>query len=122
MRRSSQFAVFVVCVAVTLGGARYAYAREAVRHTDLDALYQQINRESFDGKLPEVEIYWDDLTEKDAYGITSFDGSVDSIRLDRRTVTSAGGAGSGAARIVSRLCRAAGSEHGDEWKACMERF
>jgi hypothetical protein len=60
MRRASQFVISAISLAVILGGTRYAYAREAVRHTNLHALYQEINRESFDGKLPDVEVYWDD--------------------------------------------------------------
>ena len=72
MRRSSQCLISAISLAVILAGARYAYSREAVRHTDLDTLYQQINRESFEGKLPKVDVTWDDLTAEDAYGITEY--------------------------------------------------
>jgi predicted SprT family Zn-dependent metalloprotease len=82
---------------------------------------QQINRESFDGKLPDVEVYWDDLTEKDAYGITLFDDTTPYwIKLDRRTVTSA----SFLREVVQHeMCHVypgpAGDDHGAEWQTCM---
>jgi len=38
-------------------------------------VYQQINRESFDGKLRDVVLDWDDLTKPDASGMTDFDQS-----------------------------------------------
>jgi predicted SprT family Zn-dependent metalloprotease len=125
MRRASQIAASLACVAIILGGARYAYAREAVRHTDLGALYQDINQKSFDGKLPDVEVQWDDLTTEDAYGMTFINDTAAaySIELDRRTVTNAGFLRE---VVQHETCHVftgpAGRDHGAEWTACMERF
>lgn len=61
-------AVSAVAVAVICCGAKYAYGRERLRHADLRAWYQQINREKFDGKLQDVSVQWADLTADDSYG------------------------------------------------------
>ena len=75
---------------IILVGARYAYSRESVHNVNLYERYQQINRESFDAKLPYVSVSWTDLSSQNTDGITSFDGNGRpvSIELDRRRITS----------------------------------
>jgi predicted SprT family Zn-dependent metalloprotease len=61
--------------------ARYAYGREKLRHTDLHAAYAKINRDSFDGSLPDVEVSWANLGAD--YGKTFDDGGSFRIEIDR---------------------------------------
>jgi hypothetical protein len=64
--------------------------RDEIRNEDLQRFYQDINRASFGGNLPDVPVRWGDLTEADAYGITRFDHGVPyAMELDRETVRSA---------------------------------
>ncbi len=89
MRRPALFIAAFACLAMVLRGATYAGTREQIRQEDLHRFYQEINQESFGGKLPDVSVQWSDLTEADAYGITHFDRGVPySMELDRRTVQS----------------------------------
>jgi hypothetical protein len=83
VRKYVQIGVSVVCLGVVLGGVRYAWTRESVRKTDKQALYQKINRESFDGQLPDVRVEWTNSDGK-YYGIT--DGT--KIEIDAELVTS----------------------------------
>ena len=85
VNRSLQAMISVFCVIVILLGANYARGREVVRHTDLQALYNQVNRNSFQGALPPATIEWSDIP--DAYGRTIIyvDGGVD-IKVDRASV------------------------------------
>jgi len=74
---------------VLLRGTGKAAPREPLRQADLHSLYQEVNRESFDGKLPDLTVSWGDLSKDNAYGITHFDKEVPySMELDRRTVES----------------------------------
>ena len=65
----------------------YARGRELVRQADPHRIYREINRESFDGELPDVPVLWGDLIGD--YGVTLFypDGAV-KIVIDRQSVTS----------------------------------
>src|SRR5260221_9020003 len=57
-----------------------------MKETDLQQFYQEINRASFDGKLPVVPVRWGNLTEDDAYGITHFKSGVPyAMELDRQS-------------------------------------
>jgi predicted SprT family Zn-dependent metalloprotease len=117
--------VSAVAVAVILFGARYAYGRERLRHADLHAWYQQINQESFDGKLQDVSVEWGDLSGDDADGMTRFynDGSA-TIEIDRTLTTER------QAREVLRheACHVWVRDgvrvemHGAEFRECMRRF
>jgi len=74
---------------VILGGAGYAKSGVAARQMDLHVLYQQVNRDSFEGKLPDVPVHWGDLTKDDSYGITHFKNEVPySMEVDRGSVQS----------------------------------
>ena len=62
---------------------------DEIAQEDLQQFYQEINRESFAGKLPDVPVRWGDLTADDAYGITHFQSGVPyAMELDRQTVKS----------------------------------
>jgi hypothetical protein len=41
---------------IIFGGMTYARGRELLRQTDPHRVYEQINRESFDGELPDVPV------------------------------------------------------------------
>lgn len=94
MRRPALFVVTLfaslACLDVALG--RVSHGRggnDALRQEDLQQFYQQIDRESFAGKLPDVPVRWGDLTKEDAYGITHFESGVPyAMELDRHTVHS----------------------------------
>ena len=85
MRRFFQITVSVAAVALILLGARYAYSRESVHNVNLYERYQQINRESFDAKLPYVSVSWTDLSSQNADGITSFDGNDRPVSIELET-------------------------------------
>ena len=87
MRGLIQVVVSVICLGIIFGGMTYARGRELLRQTDPHRVYKQINRESFDGELPDVPVVWGDLIGD--YGVTLFypDGSV-KIVIDRQSVTS----------------------------------
>ena len=87
MRRLIQIAVSVICLGIIFGAMTSARGREFLRQTDPHQVYKQINRESFDGELPDVPVVWGDLIGD--YGVTLFypDGSV-KIVIDRQSVTS----------------------------------
>ena len=124
MRRFFQITVSAVAVVIILLGARYAYSRESVHNADLWERYQQINRESFDAKLPYVSVSWADLSVQNTDGITSFDENYRpvSIELDRQRITSERDL-----RAVLRheACHVSVGEkvaHGSAWQRCMDRF
>jgi predicted SprT family Zn-dependent metalloprotease len=66
-------------------GVSYAYDRESFRNIDLPELYKQMNREDFQGALPQSQIMWSKLD--DAYGEAGVgdDGSA-VILLDPRLI------------------------------------
>ena len=124
MRRFFQITASATAVVIILVGARYAYSLESVHNVNLYERYQQINRESFDAKLPYVSVSWTDLSSENADGITSFDGNGRpvSIELDRRRITSEQDL-----RAVLRheACHVSVGEkvaHGSAWQQCMDRF
>jgi hypothetical protein len=124
VRRLFQIAVSVVAALIILLGTRYAYSRESVHNVDLHELYRQINRESFDAKLPYVSVSWADLSAQNADGITSFDDDDHpvSIELDKQRITSERDL-----RAVLRheACHVSVGEkvaHGSAWQRCMDRF
>ena len=93
------FLISLACLDVALGHSIYAAGVRGLylqnpempemKETDLQQFYQEINRQSFDGKLPDVPVRWGDLTQDDAYGITHFQSGVPyAMELDRQTVKS----------------------------------
>jgi predicted SprT family Zn-dependent metalloprotease len=124
VRRLFQITVSAVAVVIILLGSRYTYSHESVQNVNLHERYQQINRESFDAKLPYVSVSWADLSAQNTDGITSFDDDDHpvSIELDRQRITSERDL-----RAVLRheACHVAVGEkaaHGSAWQRCMDRF
>jgi hypothetical protein len=87
VRRLIQIAVCLICLGIVFGGVTYAREREPLRQIDPHRVYEEIDRESFNGELPDVSVVWGDLTGD--YGLTIFypDNSV-KIVIDRQSVTS----------------------------------
>jgi predicted SprT family Zn-dependent metalloprotease len=87
MRQRIQISISLACLAIICYRTGYATGRERLRQMDLHAVYQQVNRESFSGQLPDVLVKWSDLP--DDYGVTIFypDGTAE-IEIDRASVTS----------------------------------
>jgi predicted SprT family Zn-dependent metalloprotease len=127
MRQRLQISVSLACLAVIFWGAGYARGRERLRQTDLHAVYQQVNRESFAGQLLDVSVKWSDLAND--YGVTLFypDGTAE-IEIDRASVTSEQQL---MATMRHEACHvethaiveATGRDwHGEAFQACMKRF
>ncbi len=127
MRRLIQIAVSLICLGIIFGGVTYARGRQLLRQTDLHRVYEQINRESFDGELPDVLVVWGDLTVD--YGLTLFypDKSV-KIVIDRQSVTSEHQLretlSHESCHVLTRyLVEQTGQDpHGPAFQACMQRF
>ena len=124
MRRFSQITVSAVAVAIILLGTRYAYSRESLHNVNLYELYQQINRESFDAKLPYVSVSWADLSAQNADGITSFDDHDHpvSIELDRQRITSERDLRAVLRHAACHVSVGGKLAHGSAWQRCMDRF
>jgi hypothetical protein len=127
VRRLIQVAVSVICLGIIFGGMTYARGRELLLQTDPHRVYEQINRESFDGELPDVPVVWGDLSGD--YGLTLFypDGSV-KIVIDRQSVTSEyqlrETLSHESCHVLTRyLVEQTGQNaHGAAFQACMQRF
>ena len=112
-----------------LGGAGYADSRSEIRQADLQRFYQQVNQESFAGKLPEVTVSWGDLNKDDAYGITHFKKEVAySMEIDRKSVKTESFAldvirhESCHIATIHEVKRLKEDAHGAAFAACMERI
>jgi predicted SprT family Zn-dependent metalloprotease len=94
--------------------------------SDPHDVYLQINRQSFNGGLPDVPVKWSTL--KDAYGVTEFDDGSVKISVDRVSVTSE-------AQLLQviqheachvqthRIVEQTGEDsHGGAFQNCMKRF
>ena len=105
-------------------GSRYAYSRESVHNVNLYELYQQINHESFDAKLPYVSVSWADLSAQNADGITSFDDNDHpvSIELDRQRITSERDLRAVLRHQACHVSLGGKVAHGSTWQRCMDRF
>jgi len=117
----------VICLGIIFGGMTYARGRELLRQTDPHRVYEQINRESFDGELPDVPVVWGDLSGD--YGLTLFypDGSV-KIVIDRQSVTSEyqlrETLSHESCHVLTRYLvgQTGQNAHGAAFQACMQRF
>lgn len=96
---------------------------------DLHVLYQHVNRDSFEGKLPDVPVHWGDLTKDDSYGITHFKNEVPfSMELDRGSVRSESFAldvirhESCHIATIHEANRLREDKHGATFAACMARI
>ncbi len=127
MRQRLQISVSLACLAVIFWGAGYARGRERLRQTDLHTVYQQVNRESFGGELPDVAVKWAELP--DDYGVVIFypDGTTE-IEIDRASVTSEEQLletmRHEACHVQTHaLVEATGQDfHGEAFQTCMLRF
>ena len=124
VRRFFQIAVSAVAVVMFLLGARYAYSRESLYNTNLWERYQQINRESFDAKLPYVSVSWADLSVQNTDGITSFDDNYRavSIELDTQRITSEHDLRAVLRHQACHVSVGAKVAHGSAWQICMDRY
>jgi 2',3'-cyclic-nucleotide 2'-phosphodiesterase (5'-nucleotidase family) len=124
VRRFFQITVSALAVAIILLGARYAYSLEAVKTVNLYERYQQINRESFDTKLPYVSVSWADLSAQNADGITSFDDNDHpvSIEMDGQRITSERDLRAVLRHAACHVAVGAKVAHGSAWQRCMDRF
>jgi hypothetical protein len=124
VRRFFQITVSAAAVMIILLGSRYAYSRESVHSVNLYELYQQINRESFDAKLPYVSVSWAGLSTQNADGITSFDDHDRpvSIELDRQRITSERDLRAVIRHAACHVSVGGKKAHGSAWQRCMDRF
>ena len=87
MRQRFQISISLACLAIICYGSGYATGREQLRQTELHAVYQQVNRDSFGGNLQDVSVKWSDLPND--YGVTIFyPNGMAEIEIDRASVTS----------------------------------
>jgi predicted SprT family Zn-dependent metalloprotease len=127
MRPRSQISVSLACLAIICYGTGYATGRERLRQTDLHGVYQQVNRESFAGRLLDVSVKWSELP--DDYGVTIFypDGTAE-IEIDRASVTSEQQLMETMRHEACHVDTHAVAEatrqdwHGEAFQACMKRF
>lgn len=118
--------VSLLSLATIVFGVRYAVGRERLRSPDhLHALYQETNKEFFDGKLQDVVLKVEDLSNDDAEGVT-YKKAEDTfvIVLDPKWNTSEAEA---LRTMRHESCHVAtwGEEsdpHGPRFQECMKRF
>ena len=118
--------VSLLSMAVICFGVRYAVGRERLRSPDhVHAMYQETNREFFDGQLPDVVVKVEDLSEARAEGET-YKESEDRfvIVLDPKWNTSEDEA---MRTMRHEACHVATwgeepDEHGPRFQECMKRF
>jgi predicted SprT family Zn-dependent metalloprotease len=118
MRRIELF-ISAIALAVIVGSARYAVGREQLRRTDLQAVFHQINHDSFDGALPEVSIEWRDLGSNE-YGETDYT----SVSINWRLVTTKEQLQETIEHEMCHISVGAHEKdiHGQAFQTCMRRF
>jgi predicted SprT family Zn-dependent metalloprotease len=127
MRSRLHVGISLVGVGVILFGVRYASGREQVHDADLRSLYQDINRESFAGQLPDISIEWADLPESYGKARMYLDGSAD-IQISRQIVKTDSDLRNTmhheACHIAAReeIERLNQDDHGPALEECMKRF
>jgi hypothetical protein len=113
---------FFLIITVIFGGIVYAHNREVVRETNLNSVFQEINREHFGGELSGVQVEWNSLDQE--YGETRESPTGLLIVVDRNENTSI-------AELRKTLQHEAchvfvdfqePEEHGPMFQACMKRF
>jgi hypothetical protein len=118
--------VSLLSLAVIFFGVRYAVGREHLRSPDhLHALYQETNKKFFDGKLQDVVLKVEDLSNDNAEGVT-YKKTEDTfvVVLDPKWNTSEDEA---LDTMRHESCHVAtwGEEpeqHGPRFQECMKRF
>ncbi len=120
--------VSLLSLAVIFFGVRYAVGRERLRNpAHLHYLYQETNTSFFDGELPDVVLKVEDLSDKNAEGVT-YKESEDTfvIVLDPKWSTSEDKA---LHTMRHESCHVAtwddtdpNDPHGPPFQECMKRF
>lgn len=118
--------VSLLSLAVICFGVCYAVGRERLRSpAHLHSVYQETNRKFFDGKLPDVVLKVEDLSDKNAEGVT-YKETEDRfvIVLDPKWNTSEGEA---LDTMSHESCHVATWDeepdaHGPRFQECMKRF
>jgi predicted SprT family Zn-dependent metalloprotease len=116
-----------LCIALLFAGAKFAVARERLRHGDLRDQYQQINRAYFSGQLPDAYVHWGHL--ENAVGQTYIykDSSI-RIALDLGSISSEEDVQetlrheSCHVKTFRDVQAASQDPHGSLFEACMTRF
>jgi hypothetical protein len=122
---------------------RQEFALKQLHQTDLRALYDQINADSFAGQLPTstyVPVSWEDLRSNiycgNCGGMTDFDSGTPAIRINTARVRSEKGLRQ---TMKHEMCHVSVYEaavkigdaafremdaapHGPSWQECMKRF
>jgi hypothetical protein len=120
--RRFDISVGLLSLAAISSSAGYAVSRESFHNTDLPALYQRINTESFNGALPRADVHW--ATLDNMYGETEGHDQWFVIEIDRDKVQNDG-------KLVEimrhEICHVATMDkdaepHGELWQACMQRL
>jgi len=86
VKRWEQF-VSVCAILVICSGVAYSYRREHLSRMDLNPVFQQINREYFNGELSGVRVEWSHLDQDSGQARKFSDGEF-LIMVDRRDNTS----------------------------------
>ena len=118
--------VSLLSLAIICFGVRYAIGRERLRSPNhLHALYQETNKDFFGGRLPEVVVKVEDLSEAKAEGETYMESEdLFVIVLDPKWNTSEDEA---LHTMRHESCHVAtwrqeSDEHGPRFQECMKRF
>src|ERR1700676_2403965 len=115
--------VSLICLAVICGGLAYARNRESLRETDLNQVFQGINREYFSGELSGVQVEWRSLDGKSGEARKFSDGEF-LVLVDQTENTSSGEVRE---TLQHEACHVfvdwkESEEHGPMFQACMNRF
>jgi predicted SprT family Zn-dependent metalloprotease len=119
--------IVLLSLATIVFGVRYAIGREQLRSPDhLHALYQETNREFFDGKLQDVVLKVEDLSDENSEGVTYWMNNRFVIVLDPKWNTSEDKA---LQTMRHESCHVATWDvtdpkdpHGPPFQECMKRF
>jgi hypothetical protein len=112
----------IAALSVIVCGARYAYARESLRKTDLEAWYQEDNAKYFAGELESVRVRWGDLRAEGYLGVTQGNSRGLEIVLDRNELRTEADARD---VLHHEICHVSTLDempmHGPEFQECMRR-
>jgi hypothetical protein len=115
--------VSAASLSVILGGLGYAYGRESLSRTDLNPVFQEINREYFDGELSGVTVEWATL-DRDSGQARKLGEREFVILVDRRENTSVADV---RGTLEHEACHVfvdwkEPEEHGPIFQRCIARF
>jgi SprT-like family len=127
MFRDIQVSVSVGCLALVTLSCGYAVSRENLHREDPQTSYRKINRESFQGSLPDVPVTWTYLENRQGQ-TKNYGGRATEIELDLTRVRSDQDL---KATLQHEACHVAvgpdvvkslQDDHGPLWQKCMKRF